>query len=507
MKKTFILLLICGISQMLNAQIPSYIPKDSLVGYWPFNGNANDESGNGNHGSLIGGASLSFDRLGTLNSSYTFDGINCGGPKGISLPSNVSNVGEYTVTCWFQSIDSNKLDQSIFNTFPHQYIGVGLQVNSSFLNKHLAWAGNGAWQISGSTNNWNIYKLHDWHTLTIVKKTTELKYYQDGILVRTQSINSNFNVGSFTNIFVGALSINGGSQCYQTFKGRIDDIGIWSRALDSNEIKSIFNSCPKKITSEPQSVTTNNRFATFSCTANDTFQSFQWQKLKNGTWTNIKDSGQYSGCKTNKLFVNHILKVNNNEQFRCQIKGNCINTFTQAASLNFNCKTEQTNKPKNYGLFEGNAIFVSNNNDTLVNYQWQTNQGTGWNNLFNAGQYSGVNNDMLIVENVSTSNSGQLFRCIMQGDCGKDTSIEAKLSVWGVNTNSINKQAFILSPNPVKDILNIQGVQTNANYQITNAIGQTCLQGKFTEKLDVSALKSGVYFFKTETGTQRFVKE
>ena len=47
----------------------------------------------------------------------------------------------------------------------------------------------------------------------------------------------------------------------------------------------------------------------------------------------------------------------------------------------------------------------------------------------------------------------------------------------------------------------------NANYQITNAIGQTCLQGKFTEKLDVSALKSGVYFFKTETGTQRFVKE
>jgi hypothetical protein len=55
--------------------------------------------------------------------------------------------------------------------------------------------------------------------------------------------------------------------------------------------------------------------------------------------------------------------------------------------------------------------------------------------------------------------------------------------------------------------LNIQGVQNTANYQITNAIGQTCLQGKFTKKLDVSSLKPGVYFFKTETGTQRFVKE
>ena len=76
-----------------------------------------------------------------------------------------------------------------------------------------------------------------------------------------------------------------------------------------------------------------------------------------------------------------------------------------------------------------------------------------------------------------------------------------------MNTNSIKKQAFSISPNSVKGMLNIQGVQNNSNYQITNAIGQTCMQGKFTEKLDVSVLKSGVYFFKTETGAQRFVKE
>jgi hypothetical protein len=95
----------------------------------------------------------------------------------------------------------------------------------------------------------------------------------------------------------------------------------------------------------------------------------------------------------------------------------------------------------------------------------------------------------------------------MQGDCGKDTSIEAKLSVWGVNTNSINKQVFILSPNPVKDILNVHGIQPNAYYQITNSIGQIYIQGNFQDKLDVSALKSGIYIFKTETGTLRFTKE
>jgi hypothetical protein len=70
-----------------------------------------------------------------------------------------------------------------------------------------------------------------------------------------------------------------------------------------------------------------------------------------------------------------------------------------------------------------------------------------------------------------------------------------------VNTNSIKKQAFSISPNSVKGMLNIQGVQNNSNYQITNAIRQTCLGGKFTEKLDVSALIAGAYLFNTEIGS------
>ena len=44
-----------------------------LVGYWPFCGNANDESGNGNNGTVNGAvASLCPDRDGNLNSAYNF---------------------------------------------------------------------------------------------------------------------------------------------------------------------------------------------------------------------------------------------------------------------------------------------------------------------------------------------------------------------------------------------------------------------------------------------------
>jgi len=45
-----------------------------LVAYYPFNGNANDESGNGNNGT-INGPVLADDRAGNSNSAYFFDGI------------------------------------------------------------------------------------------------------------------------------------------------------------------------------------------------------------------------------------------------------------------------------------------------------------------------------------------------------------------------------------------------------------------------------------------------
>ena len=50
--------------------IPSWLTS-GLVGYWPFNGNANDESGNGNNGT-VNGATLTTDRNNLNQSSYSF---------------------------------------------------------------------------------------------------------------------------------------------------------------------------------------------------------------------------------------------------------------------------------------------------------------------------------------------------------------------------------------------------------------------------------------------------
>ena len=64
-----------GLSTLGIAQtVPAYVPTDGLVGWWPFNGNANDESGNNNHG-IVNGATLSTDRFGQTNKAYNFNGL------------------------------------------------------------------------------------------------------------------------------------------------------------------------------------------------------------------------------------------------------------------------------------------------------------------------------------------------------------------------------------------------------------------------------------------------
>jgi hypothetical protein len=54
---------------------PVKVPEEGLVAYYPFSGNADDESGN-SHNGIMNGAQLETDRLGNSNQSIQFDGVN-----------------------------------------------------------------------------------------------------------------------------------------------------------------------------------------------------------------------------------------------------------------------------------------------------------------------------------------------------------------------------------------------------------------------------------------------
>ena len=69
---------------------------DSLVAYYPFNGNAMDESGNNNNGT-VNGATSTTDRNGISNNAYYFDGDNDFIESSIGINQN------FTFSLWYQS--------------------------------------------------------------------------------------------------------------------------------------------------------------------------------------------------------------------------------------------------------------------------------------------------------------------------------------------------------------------------------------------------------------------
>ena len=73
------------------------LPTDGLVFNFPFNGNANDESGNGIDGTVYH-AVLTEDRYDEPNSAYSFDGSN----DFIELPlsSSLDITGEISISFW-----------------------------------------------------------------------------------------------------------------------------------------------------------------------------------------------------------------------------------------------------------------------------------------------------------------------------------------------------------------------------------------------------------------------
>jgi uncharacterized protein (TIGR02145 family) len=231
------------------------VPTNGLVGFWPFNGNANDESGNGNNGVVMAGTTPSSDRNGNTNTSYYFDGFD-GLNKGISLPINLNGL-EYSTSIWFQVTDTIKSGQNSAQTlfvikpfgvfdlaFNHPY-APGLMM--SCLGDSLDWR----ICAPGNPNSWSLSNKLSWHNLTVVKNPQEYKYYVDGNLLRTQAITSNYNV-PISKIFVGAIQIATG----EVFRGNLDDIAIYNRALTQQEITQLYNSnsCIANITNNDTTI-------------------------------------------------------------------------------------------------------------------------------------------------------------------------------------------------------------------------------------------------------------
>jgi hypothetical protein len=207
--------------------------KKGLVAYYPFNGNANDESGNRNNG-IIYGASLNKDRNGNENSAFYFNGVN----NYIKLP-ELNLTQSFSISLWIKQEKSSSEWASIFTKWNHngkRSISIGINKNTKL-----------GFAISDSRNQTNS-NFHSFNTdVSILNNWTHLVFvychingtrqvYIDKKLINSRKDTPINIFESNATTYIGTAHL--GTEGF--FKGTIDDVCIYNRALNDKEIQALY---------------------------------------------------------------------------------------------------------------------------------------------------------------------------------------------------------------------------------------------------------------------------
>lgn len=359
MKKQLTLVLVM-IALMAKAQTPWYLPTNGLVGWWPFNGNANDESGNNYHG-VVQGATLTTDRFNLPNAAYMFqqDSVL---QKITTTLANPSDSSARTISLWFQLPNSN----NSMNTMV--LCGYGESVPGGKFVPVITWDNRVGIDIYNSYVSYGQPVNNTWHHYVVTfdpndgNNTSVCKIYLDGVLLTTiadsYNLMQSINTGTVIPFSVGA-----GENDHQ-FIGKIDDIGIWDRALTPLEILGMYQTCHFQFATNPIDVVAhtgdNVQFAAISYEINPTYF---WQTNVAGLgWLNLPENSTYNNVDSNVLTVNSVSLQNHQQAFRIiATNGFCTDTSDVAyLTIADTCIVTDTNIVTVY-----DTIYVSVT-DTLV---------------------------------------------------------------------------------------------------------------------------------------------
>ena len=228
-----------GLTAATMAQnVPNYVPTNGLVGWWPFNGNANDESGNGNNGT-VNGATLTTDRFGIAGKAYDFDGVN----KKITVNDNnnlsfTNSILSYSF--WAYIRPNNTASAGIlckYNiTSDFEYNATVNPTNIAFIIQNLA----GSCAVQANYVAYSPNLENNWHHFVFTSDfISGSKVFVDGVLVSTQPTGLSCIQGNGAGKLYFGMGGGWNQEFY--FSGLIDDIGTWNRALTQQEITDLYN--------------------------------------------------------------------------------------------------------------------------------------------------------------------------------------------------------------------------------------------------------------------------
>jgi len=190
---------------------------DGLVAKYSFEGDANDSSGNGNNGTVEGGATFSPGKVGSALDCGGFDGFVSTGRSASSL--GIDGNKPRTVTCWAYT--------RVFNDGGLYDVGARSDTQDFCLR---TMGTDNVWRIQywGGDSDFTLDSMEKWVHFTHVHDGTNTKIYADGLLIVdwAKTINTSddnpWQIGCY-----------GWQNDY--FDGMIDELHLYNRALSPEE--------------------------------------------------------------------------------------------------------------------------------------------------------------------------------------------------------------------------------------------------------------------------------
>ncbi|HMZ34923.1 MAG TPA: LamG domain-containing protein [Chitinophagales bacterium] len=212
------------------------------VACYPFDGNANDVSGNNFHGTVLG-ATLTTGHKGNAKSAYYF---NKSASAKIELPqlNNFDNSGEISLSFWAKTDATAGFGTTIISTTPdasNDRFQININWSGIPANTNIFDYGNILNNSGRLVSPASTIVFDTWEHYVFVKSATGnfMKIYKNGIEIATKTGGAAIS-NKAKKVVLGGSEAND-EHNDQLFKGSLDDLKIFNRALSISEVSNIYN--------------------------------------------------------------------------------------------------------------------------------------------------------------------------------------------------------------------------------------------------------------------------
>lgn len=469
------------------SNIYAQISNDDLVGWYPFNGNANDESGNGNNGTVYG-ATLTADRFGNQNSAYSFNDSN---DNYIKLDLNQPNITEYSISAWFKTTEGGTILSGRGNC---NLYGIGLTLYIYDDSTNVSYKGQIGYIADGGDSQCgkrtiNTYLNNTWHHVVGVysgspglMNNNEFSIYIDGVLVNTIGIN-------LSSVFAPINQLDdilvGNHHCWDGgFNGAIDDVRVYHRTLSEQEIIEIYNdNFAPSIFTQPlsQIVCRGKPQVTFSVTSNGSAPLY-YQWYKNGVTIN---NAQQS------FYIISDVQLSEAGVYYCIVTNSFGNVSSDTATLT---------------VLEVSAPIILGQSEVL---EWseqtysvtQTTGSTYSFNVTNGNILSTFPNYITVQWGLKGAGQVVCTETNAMGCISNPTILNVNVGALGIDETNVEK--LVISPNPTTSKITISSDIQLYKVIVYNSLGKKVLEKEINDLeiiIDLTSFGKGVYYFSLNLG-------